>query len=688
MAIVPLILVTLLTCQMVKAEDIPWMSNNVDVAPASAMNPFQVLSIDEELKAGARNAEQVLRNKMDRHLLSSNYKESINTPLNDISFKFNNIASIKMYHLQIKVGIRPDNLLVVPDLRLLNIRFQFYRYKVVITGNYKIYNSGDMFGNLSASSKGSINVTNYGVQGSGVAGLLLVGDSFVVHDSTINSLLIDDMVIEKSYKHFNGLVTYDRFQNEAFESYLKEVIHDESSRRIKYHVNGLLNESLSAIKVNTLFRSQHVANSYHNYSWFVVPYFNKILDDILGHLNHMIYTKGFDTYHVPDINQTFIRKESILKLTGSFKAQNGTFHNASTLYRTTDSILAGNGSLFQLSSGIGFREFNVTYNHYLAKFEGVKSSGKISAHIRNTSLILKLSLRVVGEECYPSLDKAHVDDFDGLSIEASGPKTVDWLIKIISNWAFGKYKEKIVKEIDDLLHDRALKSSELVEVLILRTEVSWILGVFRLGFQRDLEEEDLFVPLKEHESAHLGNKFERIWDDECRRAHFKLKDPSLVRAIIRCFGAKFMMYGALLALVEILLSTPDRYLNLGLPVISSLVYSESSALEHVATKAATERRSCSQKGARAPPWTALARLQHCLLLSLKISLAALGDTTVGQVVNLLSNDVNRFDMAIVFLHYLWIGPLEILIITYLLWNDMRWSAIFGAIIMLLFIPMQ
>nr|CAD7423626.1 unnamed protein product [Timema monikensis] len=76
------------------------------------------------------------------------------------------------------------------------------------------------------------------------------------------------------------------------------------------------------------------------------------------------------------------------------------------------------------------------------------------------------------------------------------------------------------------------------------------------------------------------------------------------------------------------------------------------------------------------------------LKSLKISLAALGDTTVGQVVNLLSNDVNRFDMAIVFLHYLWIGPLEILIITYLLWNDMGWSAIFGAFIMLLFIPMQ
>nr|CAD7568105.1 unnamed protein product [Timema californicum] len=725
MAILPLILVTLLTCQMVKAEDNPWTSNNVDVSPASPLSTFQVLSIDDDLKAAARNAEQVLRNKMDRHFLSSNYKDSIITPINDISFKFNNIATIKMSHLQLKVSLRPDSLVVVPDLCLLNIRFQFYQCKMVITGNYKIYNRDDMFGNLPASSKGSINVTNYGVQGSGVAGLLLVGDSFLVHDATIDSLLINNVIIEKSYKNLNGVAIYDMFQNEAFESYLKEVIHDESSRQIKYHVNGFLNESLNAIKVNTLFRSQHVANSYHNYSWFVVPYFNKILDDIMGHLNHLIYTKGFATYHVPDINQTFIRKESILKLTGSFEAQNGTFRNASTLYRTTNSILAGNGSLFQLSSGIGFREFNVTYNHYLANFEGVKSSGKISAHIRNTSLILKLSLHVVGKECYPSLDEAHMNN--------------------------GKKKGT---------NPNPRASASLLSALFF----GWILGVFRLGFQRDLEEEDLFVPLKEHESAHLGNKFEsctfgthldfalldkcvqykkvkerlftedttkstiskareiaqqviaantfvedldvkreleiskmaagqqgrnnrppiqnfdscspcvvcgytnhstaecKIWDDECRRARFKLKDPSLVRAIIRCFGAKFMMYGALLALVEILL-------RLNQPIFLGYLI-----------RYFTQQNMSEEE------------INNFVLIyflkSLKISLAALGDTTVGQVVNLLSNDVNRFDMAIVFLHYLWIGPLEILIITYLLWNDMGWSAIFGAFIMLLFIPMQ
>lgn len=66
----------------------------------------------------------------------------------------------------------------------------------------------------------------------------------------------------------------------------------------------------------------------------------------------------------------------------------------------------------------------------------------------------------------------------------------------------------------------------------------------------------------------------------------------------------------------------------------------------------------------------------------------MGETTAGQVVNLMSNDVTRFDVAVVFLHYLWIGPIETCVVTYFMWREVGVSAAIGVASLLLFIPLQ
>lgn len=85
------------------------------------------------------------------------------------------------------------------------------------------------------------------------------------------------------------------------------------------------------------------------------------------------------------------------------------------------------------------------------------------------------------------------------------------------------------------------------------------------------------------------------------------------------------------------------------------------------------------------------RVACCSLIyrkALRLSKTSLGQTTVGQIVNLLSNDVNRFDVAVMGAHFLWVGPVETIIVTYLMYRQVQSAAVMGVIVLLLFIPLQ
>lgn len=60
----------------------------------------------------------------------------------------------------------------------------------------------------------------------------------------------------------------------------------------------------------------------------------------------------------------------------------------------------------------------------------------------------------------------------------------------------------------------------------------------------------------------------------------------------------------------------------------------------------------------------------------------------GRIINLMSNDVLRFNNTMLFLHYLWKGPLEILAFSYFLYREIGWYAFIGIGFILCFVPIQ
>lgn len=74
--------------------------------------------------------------------------------------------------------------------------------------------------------------------------------------------------------------------------------------------------------------------------------------------------------------------------------------------------------------------------------------------------------------------------------------------------------------------------------------------------------------------------------------------------------------------------------------------------------------------------------------ALRLSQTALGDTASGKVVNLLSNDVSRFDILSLCLNAMWTAPLLSFIVTCLLWREIGAAGLVGVAIILTVVVIQ
>ncbi|XP_053689234.1 probable multidrug resistance-associated protein lethal(2)03659 [Sabethes cyaneus] len=223
----------------------------------------------------------------------------------------------------------------------------------------------------------------------------------------------------------------------------------------------------------------------------------------------------------------------------------------------------------------------------------------------------------------------------------------------------------------------------------------WVLPIFYKGYKKELGPEDMYQPMKAHKSDHLGNRLCRAWEKEVANKRAKGKKPSLMRAMAKVFGWNILLLGLILLVLELAFKVTQPIF------LGALVayYSQQNGNVNDAYLYAAAVVMCSAISVLFMHSYMLSQLHLGMKLrvaacsmvyrkSLRLSKTALGDTTAGQVVNLLSNDVGRLDLAVLFVHYLWIGPLETIVVTYLMYREIGISAIFGVIFLLLFIPLQ
>lgn len=74
---------------------------------------------------------------------------------------------------------------------------------------------------------------------------------------------------------------------------------------------------------------------------------------------------------------------------------------------------------------------------------------------------------------------------------------------------------------------------------------------------------------------------------------------------------------------------------------------------------------------------------------MRLSRSSTNVTTPGQIINIMSNDVARFEQLFIALHYIWILPIQGALITFMIWESVGIASLAGVfLITMQTVPVQ
>uniref|UniRef100_A0A674EV83 Multidrug resistance-associated protein 4 n=1 Tax=Salmo trutta TaxID=8032 RepID=A0A674EV83_SALTR len=222
----------------------------------------------------------------------------------------------------------------------------------------------------------------------------------------------------------------------------------------------------------------------------------------------------------------------------------------------------------------------------------------------------------------------------------------------------------------------------------------WVTPLFSIGNKRRLEEDDMYQVLPDDASQGLGEELQRHWDKEVRKAAKELRMPKLTKAIVKCYGKPYAVLGIFsftVVIQPVFLGKLIQYFEKYDPNNMDELYEAFgyAAGVSLSTVALTVLQSLYFYHVLRTGMKIRVAMCHMIYKkALCLSSTAMGKTTTGQIVNLLSNDVNKFDEVTTNLHYLWIAPLQAVVVIILLWYEIGPSCLAGVAVLLFLMPLQ
>ncbi|XP_076338372.1 multidrug-Resistance like Protein 1 isoform X1 [Tachypleus tridentatus] len=244
---------------------------------------------------------------------------------------------------------------------------------------------------------------------------------------------------------------------------------------------------------------------------------------------------------------------------------------------------------------------------------------------------------------------------------------------------------------------------------------SWFTKLAIVGWKRSLVYSDLWSLNHEDKTENVLPIFDKFWqehlskcqflsrsaaysrrkDDEVNFSHHdkKKNKPNIVVALCKTFGP-FFMSGAVFKLIhDVLQFVTPKLLKLLIGFVSNNEPLWKGMFYAVLMFVATTIQSITLSVYFHRMYIVGMRIRTALISviyrkALVMSNSARKELTMGEIVNLMSVDAQRFMDLMTFLNLLWSAPLQIILALVFLWDELGPSVLAGLGIMILMIPIN
>ncbi|XP_050401602.2 ATP-binding cassette sub-family C member 4 isoform X1 [Patella vulgata] len=222
----------------------------------------------------------------------------------------------------------------------------------------------------------------------------------------------------------------------------------------------------------------------------------------------------------------------------------------------------------------------------------------------------------------------------------------------------------------------------------------WLNSLFRKGFRKGLTLDDVSKCPQEDDSSFLWGKIDKLWDYHLTN-YRSGKKASLIMAVLSTFKSEFVLPGFLIFICEscrilspfIIGQLISYFQNTDLvSKTEAYIYAAALGVALVLAMFCDLFHFYKQQHISLKMKTAVGGLIYRKLLSLSSQTFHL--TNSGKIVNLLSTDLEKFNFAFETTHYLWLCPIELVVVMSLLYYYIGYPCLFTLVVIAILLPLQ